>query len=209
MTAAESGPWLVNSETVRLRLPEVEGDWNFVRANYMRSYKYGGLNILKRRKEELLHGIPKILNKYIPEDERGEAFYRGRKAMIDFVVRTTCPVKACQVDPDEFYAQALKKRDKLLDESEVWLACSPADPWLIMAFAIVVRVPSGLVLHYLFVKDDFRVTGMGMALLEAMAGRSKTIVATHMTRDWCKWAPRLVARGYKIEFNPYLIGESA
>lgn len=97
----------------------------------------------------------------------------------------------------------MELRDRLLARAEIWLACSPADPWFVMGFIVADRPHSAIVLHFLYVKHHFRRLGLGVRLLESMAEGRRRIVATHRTRSWDQVAPRLSQRGYLVEFNPY------
>lgn len=192
---------IIDSDTVSLRLPEVEEDWNFVRSVYMKSYWDGGLERAARPAAGFRDAITEILGKYFPN--------RYLKKLLEGLEPTIIPMlrppDECRVSQELFAKEQLAIRDRLIESSEIWLACSPTDAWFLLGFAIVVRVPSGIVLHYLYVKRRFRRIGLGLKLLEAVSGPTRYVVATHVTHDWCKWAPGLVAKGYRVEFNPYLL----
>ncbi len=199
--AVEETGRMIDSDTVRLRFPEIEEDLNFVRSVYMRSYWDDGLERAGHHSEILREAIFNILQGEMPNRYLRKLAERLRPAIVPLL---RLP-QACRVSRTLFDDNQNAVRDRLLETSEIWLACSPVDSWFLMGFAIVVRVPSGIVLHYLYVKKKFRRMGLGHKLLDAVAGQSRYVVATHLTHDWCRWVPSLVAGGYRIEYNPYLL----
>jgi len=178
---------IISPETVKLRrLEDGEGDWNFVRSAYLRSYWEGGV----RREERVIRTLPKGLFgrnqvRYLKDNLLGSP---GRWMFW------------------HIFAEGQKQiRDRFLEKSEVWLACSPDDPWFLMGFVVGERPASALVLHYVYVKKHFRRMGLATKMVKAMADGRGKIVATHRTVGWDGLAPSLEKGGDIVEFNPYLM----
>lgn len=91
---------------------------------------------------------------------------------------------------------------KLLATSDVWVACDPEDPTLILGFIVGYDSPEAAVIHYLYVREKFRRVGIGRQLFATLTrGQAKPVVGTHWTAS-----SRSIAREtHPAVYNPYLL----
>lgn len=91
--------------------------------------------------------------------------------------------------------------DRILSkpDTRVLVACNPGAQWQILGWAAVGESAGQGVLHYLYIKQDYRGFDLTSFLAEPLRGR-------------CRWyshrTPKLerVARSLGLTFNPYLAG---
>lgn len=95
--------------------------------------------------------------------------------------------------------------DELLRHSEVAVACSPEDAWQVLGFAVYDDLPSGLILHYVYVKRVFRRAGLGAELVMGRLGKRRRLIYTHYTGPWRGMMRSLKRRGVLAAYNPYLV----
>ncbi len=89
----------------------------------------------------------------------------------------TCPAH-------EWHSQAKLIVDSLLARgAEVPVLCNTEDPDQILGWAMFERADSGVpVVHYVYIKDDFRNDGLARYLVGEIAGDQR-FAYTHRTRD--------------------------
>lgn len=93
--------------------------------------------------------------------------------------------------------------EALLARSAVLVACSPDDPDTIVGWACAEAMEGALVLHYVYVKHDFRRYGVARALVRALQEAepgSGQLFATHATRKALR-----VMRDNGVFYNPFLM----
>jgi ribosomal protein S18 acetylase RimI-like enzyme len=86
---------------------------------------------------------------------------------------------------------------RVLDRSNTIVA-TPKDHPNIIAGYIVWEPSDPAVIHYIYVKSDFRKMGLGALFVEVASAGNK-ITGTHRTTD---------VKGKDFLFNPYLLGET-
>lgn len=89
--------------------------------------------------------------------------------------------------------------DQLLQRSVITIACHPEDPSHIFGWSAHEMRGGLMVLHYVYVKADFRRLGLGRGLLEEI--RARGCHYTHRTHVGAR-----LMRGLGAHFNPYLAG---
>ena len=90
------------------------------------------------------------------------------------------------------------------NHAQVVVACSPEDRWQVLGFMIVDDLPSGFVLHYLYVKRMFRRAGLGAEMVKTRLNGRRKLVFTHFTAPWKGLRHSLRQRGVFSVYNPYL-----
>lgn len=100
-----------------------------------------------------------------------------------------------------FYYQHHKVLEHLIPRSIVVVACSEDDPDLIVGWVCAELVDTALVVHYVYVKHDYRRMGVAKALLTFLVDAEKppAVMYTHKTKAAIAAAPE----GWM--YNPYLI----
>lgn len=96
----------------------------------------------------------------------------------------------------EYFDNHRKRLYRLLDRSSCIIATPRDHPDIIVAY-IVWESPEGddTIIHYIYVKSDYRKMGLGGLLVEVASG-GKNIIATHTTGS---------VKDKKFTFNPYLM----
>ena len=101
---------------------------------------------------------------------------------------------------DIFYTNHKEIVKKLLSTSDVLLAVNPQNPDQIYGFAVLEKSPKVSLIHYVYVKYNFRKLGLARKLVEAMepdTGKLKFV--THVPRDIA------ILKKFGMVFNPYLL----
>lgn len=85
---------------------------------------------------------------------------------------------------DDFYRLYRTVINELLDKDGVTsvVVCSPDDEDHVIGWACT--EPARSLLHYIFVKSDYRKLGIAKAIREHI-GLTRCLYATHWTYDWC------------------------
>lgn len=97
-----------------------------------------------------------------------------------------------------FYSAYNRILDHILDSdnSQTLVACLPDDPNVILGYLVFERDR----IHYVFVKEVFRKTGIARSLIQA-ANLPQTIFITHRTRS----AEPIISSHAKLIYNPFLL----
>lgn len=113
-------------------------------------------------------------------------------------------VAGASIDDAIYYAGQHDVLDRILQHAQVSIACGAEDAWQVLGFMIHDDLPSGLVLHYLYVKKMFRRAGLATAMIhQQLAGRSK-LVHTHYTAPWRIFARSLKRADIEAVYDPFL-----
>jgi len=95
-----------------------------------------------------------------------------------------------------YYNNHKRKLYKVLDRSNTIVA-TPKDHPEIIAGYIVWEDKDPAVIHYIYVKSDYRKMGLG-SLFKEVAASGRDLIGTHRTID---------VKGKGFTFNPYLLEE--
>jgi hypothetical protein len=107
--------------------------------------------------------------------------------------------KASPVSGPVYYVGQEAVIRRLLVRSSIVLACNPEDPSTVLGYVVFERVPSGGLVHYVYVKELVRRCGLAARLLSEVPGPFRS--HTHETR--AEGVARLKAR-FPSVYNPYL-----
>jgi len=101
---------------------------------------------------------------------------------------------------DIFFTNHKEIVKKLLDSSEVLLAVNPEDPDQIYGFAVIEKSPRVSIIHYVYVKYNFRKLGLARDLVETLEPMAyKVKFVTHVPRDIA------ILKKFNLVFNPYIL----
>jgi len=101
---------------------------------------------------------------------------------------------------DIFYNNHKEIIKKLLTSSDTLLAVNPQDPDQIYGFAVLERSPKVSLIHYVYIKYNFRKLGLARKLVEAIEpDTSKLKFVTHVPRDIA------ILKKFNLIFNPYIL----
>lgn len=90
---------------------------------------------------------------------------------------------------------------KILQRSEIWVACDERYPDQIFGYAVAERIDGIFVLHYVYVKHNFRKTGIAKVLLSMFKhDRDQASCCTHLTRLTDRFLMK-----YNMFYNPYIV----
>lgn len=142
---------------------------------------------------------PCVIREMRPED-RGFIFGNFLKSAHGAYAYRNMPLPAFQ----HFGAKLL---DQLIERSQVLVVSEKADPDTLIGFAVAerpFRKMESIVLHFIYVKHDYRESGLGSALIKALGhdGKNTQLFATHMTVAWFHVGPRFGA-----VHNPFFLWE--
>lgn len=99
-----------------------------------------------------------------------------------------------------YFTEHHKIIENLLKTCDVWIACSDVDPSQIFGFLCCEVIDGQFVLHYAYVKHDFRMLGIGSMMLSATAHNPEVAgFYTHHTLAAMKLAAK-----YRLLYSPYL-----
>ncbi len=103
-------------------------------------------------------------------DSWGSSYYQGSSA------HQVMP-------PSLFHSFHRPLREKLLEKPnmKIQVYCNPDDPWHIVGWIAFESLPDCFILHYVYVKDTFRLHGIGRQLLSKVVPASNRVVMTHLT----------------------------
>lgn len=103
-----------------------------------------------------------------------------------------------------YYAGQRTVLEGILTHARITVACGEQDEWQAFGFMIYDDLPSGFVLHYIYVKRMFRQAGLGAEMIrEQLLGR-KNLVYTHYTAPWRMLLRSLKNSGKELIYDPYL-----
>ncbi len=125
-------------------------------------------------------------------DSWGSSFYDGVKVHK-------------RLSPDEFHAFHRPIRERFFSKpNTAVIVCHPDDdPWLIMAWIAVEQIPSGLILHYLYVKSAFKLQGLADQLIGRTLSKGP-VFFSHLTDR----ASKIMAQNPKFQswrYIPHLV----
>lgn len=110
--------------------------------------------------------------------------------------------KECQRINKDSYMQAHNQTvNKLLDTCECIVICDPEDNDLIYAFSIFENLKNYDILHYLYVRKDFRHLGLVKEMIAKII-KVKNVGLSHLTDDFRP--ARLKKYWDKVIYDPYL-----
>lgn len=86
------------------------------------------------------------------------------------------------LSPDEFHAFHRPIRERFFSKPNTAciIAAESGDPWHILGWIAVEKIPTGMILHYLYVKSDFKGHHIGRDLLDRALPTSP-VFFTHLT----------------------------
>lgn len=129
---------------------------------------------------------------------------KATEADVNFIF--SCWLKSYR---DSFFAQCIsttvyfsehhKVVERLLQSCDVWVACSDTDVGELYGFICGERVQGLLVIHYAYVKHNFRWLGIGRKLLECFNYDGSTGIYTHLTKN-----SRALSTKFGFVHSPYL-----
>jgi L-amino acid N-acyltransferase YncA len=140
---------------------------------------------------------PCVIREARPED-RGFIFGNYLKSAYSSFAYRNMPAPAFQ----HFAARLL---EQLIERSQVLVVHRKDDENALLAFAVSERPFKGMsqiVLHFMYIKHDYREQGLGGAILKAIGhDPDKTqLFATHMTSAWFHIGPKFGAI-----YNPFFL----
>ena len=105
-----------------------------------------------------------------------------------------------QVSVEDFHAFHRPIRERFFSKpnTAVIVACSSDDEWYIMGWIAVESIPSGLILHYIYV----RATAKGEGLSSQLAGRalpSRPVFYSHLTDHAMEIMRAVQSRGHRLD----------
>lgn len=110
------------------------------------------------------------------------------------------------ISPDVFHSFHRPIRERFFSKpNATCIICSPDDdPWLIMGWIAVEALPTGLILHYLYVKDAFKRQGIATALIKRALPLSP-VYYTHLTERAARIMARKQERLAAFKYVPHLV----
>ena len=97
-----------------------------------------------------------------------------------------------------YFENHRKRLYRILDKSHCLVATPKDHPEIVVAYIVWENFGPKEIIHYIYVKSDYRVMGLASLLVEVAAG-DRDIIATHKTDS-------LPHRGNdRYTFNPYLM----
>lgn len=100
-----------------------------------------------------------------------------------------------------YYAGHHKILQKIIRRSQVLVACDEKDESQIFGYASAERIDGHFVLHFVYIKQQFRKMGIGTSLLNMFEHDPSTVsIFTHHTR----MAERMHMK-YNMVYHPYVI----
>lgn len=194
MSTTESSQHLQSPGMTPAAFRPIQGDDdNFIAASYVRSLWEGGVNFAKKKLD--IH-----IDKDLLMPQQRQLLHRELVGGADM-----------QWEFNDFRDAHRKRVNRLLGESTVLLAVSPADEWFILGFAMGTLTPQALVLHYVYVRADYRKDRVASSLIARLADGRRHIVATHRTCGWDDIAgggKHPLRQQYRLSYNPSLAMES-
>lgn len=110
--------------------------------------------------------------------------------------------KECQRINKDSYMQAHNITvNKLLDSCDCLVICDPVDEDLIYGFVIYENLKHYDILHYIYVRKDFRHLGLVKEMIDAIK-KVKNLALSHLTDDFRP--ARLKKYWDKVIYDPYL-----
>lgn len=109
------------------------------------------------------------------------------------------------ISPEEFHSFHRPNRERFFSKGNVTciIAANPEDPWHVIGWIAVESIPSGLILHYLYVKGSYRKRGIAMQLLKRGLPTAP-VFYTHLTNR----AAKIIAKKQDVfrewKFIPHL-----
>lgn len=93
----------------------------------------------------------------------------------------------------------------LLRHARLLIATSREDDWQVLGWMLFDDLPSGLVLHYVYIKRWFRKAGLATEMVMDQLGSRQRLVYTHYTGPW-RGLERSLKRAGALQrvYNPYL-----
>lgn len=114
-------------------------------------------------------------------------------------LRTAVP----NIESDVFYSFQKMIILKLLSKATLLVACNPEDLDQIFGWIVFSNKEGVTVVHYVYVKQPFRLNGIANGLFEVV--RPKEIrMATHWTKHF-----EILKDKWKLIYNPYLLADFA
>ena len=108
------------------------------------------------------------------------------------------------ISTDVYYAGQRSVLEEIMRHARISIACGLEDEWQVLGFLIYDDLPSGLVLHYIYVKRMFRKARLASEMVKHhLAGRGK-LVNTHFTAPWRFLSRSLTRANIDIKYDPYL-----
>lgn len=86
-----------------------------------------------------------------------------------------------ELDEEDYFETYQNAVKECLKQSKVAILCDEQDPFFIYAFFVVEEHAEANVLHYLYVRDDFRNTGIARQIHKQFL-KDKTLFYTHKTK---------------------------
>ena len=127
----------------------------------------------------------------------------------DYVVRSTLysflngSEEAKRIHKDSYMRAHNKTINGLLDNCECVIMCDSEDSDLIYGFAIYEKLKDYDVLHYIYVRKDFRTKGVAHKMLDHMKSSNDSLAMSHLTDDFKPAKLKKYWPG-KIIYDPYI-----
>ena len=102
--------------------------------------------------------------------------------------------------PGEFHSFHRPARERFFQKasSTVMIACPTVDPWLIAGWIAVEQIPTGIILHYIYVKSTFKGHHIATKLIQNVI-KTEPIFFTAMTEQ----ASKIIAK-HSSFFRKYI-----
>lgn len=150
--------------------------------------------------------VPHDVREYVAEMDEALVY----RSYLRSYLRTGVRIKMIQgatgqkLGQEVYYAGQREVLDSILGHGQVLMACTPSDHWQTLGFVVFDDLPSGLLLHYVYVKKIFRKAGLASELVLQLLGDRRDLVHTHFTAPWRLLERSLKRRGACSSYNPYL-----
>lgn len=127
----------------------------------------------------------------------------------DYLTRSTIysflsgSAEAKRIHKDSYMQAHNKTVNGLLDNCECIIMCDSEDPDLIYGFAIHEKLKDYDVLHYIYVRKDFRTKGIAHKMLDSIKSDNRSVAMSHLTDDF---KPARLRKYWpeKVVYDPYL-----
>jgi len=160
-----------------------------------------------RRRSRPVCLVPHEMRAFVADADEALLYKSYLRSLWRYGVRLTSMHGAAgmAVDHDVFMDGQRALMGRLLHHSQAQMACNPEDRWQVLGYVVFDDLPSGLVLHYIYVKKPYRAAGLATSMLLKLLGRRNLLVVTHWTAPWLGLRRALKRSGvHRLGYNPYL-----
>lgn len=115
--------------------------------------------------------------------------------------------EAKRIHKDSYLRAHNKTVNGLLDNCQCLLSVDSEDPDLIYGFVIFEDLKEYDILHYIYVRKEFRSKGVAHKMLEAMKSKNTSAALSHLVDDF---TPARLKKYWpdKVIYDPYLRGNA-